>query len=64
MLDNELPQSASLRLGFPKTSAQFRDGFIRPRSFPFHRSMAFTSKLVTALTHPQQAATAIPSVDI
>ena len=58
---DELPQSASPRLGFPK-STQFRDGFIRPRSFPFHRSMAFTSKLITALIHPQQAATAVPSV--
>ena len=35
--------------------AQFRDGFIRPRSFPFHRLLPQCSKLHLGLTMPQQA---------
>ena len=43
---------------------QLRDGFIRPRSFPFHRLLPPCSKLHLGLTMPQQAGVRLPQTHI
>jgi len=60
---NELLTTYFVRWEYPKSSS-FGAGLIPLLSFPSHRSMAFTNKLATALTHPPQAATPVPCVDM
>ncbi len=59
----EVLQSASLRLEDP-ISTQLRDGFIRPRSLPFHRLLPRLSLLSFGLTVPQQPGVRLPQTHI